>query len=351
MKIQTLTIAIFVCLSCRLSSLVAADIRLRKDCTPAAAIITLGDIASVLATGQETPSEVARLTGLELLTTPASQPRFLSYRQVQDLLVERGVNLTAQNMSGSSRVTIRPRTARQDNAAAKFLDARSLRNTKDHTTAAVVAYLHQQVDDQQAWQVELDLDRQTAQAVASGEGQLRVSGGTAPWVGAQTFMLTVHSAAGETVVSVAAQVALPASVVVAVRPIQRGQIVRAGDLQLQRSDAFEQRTANGFSSIEAVVGLEAKRPIAAGRPLDSRSLQRPILVRRGDVITVSVYSAGIRVQTEAVAREEGSLNDPIEVNALQDRRNTYTVRVTGPGAGHIYARPIVAGPKATVVRQ
>jgi flagella basal body P-ring formation protein FlgA len=137
---------------------------------------------------------------------------------------------------------------------------------------------------------------------------------------------------------VAAQVALPEMVVVAARALPRGAVVQAADVELQALPSSGSAAgATAFDTVEDVIGKETTRSVAAGQVLGRRYVQSPILVRRGDVVTVYARSAGIQVRTTARARDGGSLGDLIAVESLADRGRFYA-RVAGPRTVDVYAR-------------
>jgi flagella basal body P-ring formation protein FlgA len=128
--------------------------------------------------------------------------------------------------------------------------------------------------------------------------------------------------------------------VVAIRSIGRGTVIRDTDVELQN---YQTRDAVGdlLTSLEDVIGKETTRSIPAGKPVPRDSLREPLLVRKGDVVTVNARSAGIRVRTSARARDDGSLGDLIAVESLQDR-NTFYVRVDGVREVEVFAHGVQA---------
>ena len=59
-----------------------------------------------------------------------------------------------------------------------------------------------------------------------------------------------------------------------------------------------------------------RRPVrSSGRT----SIRRPVVVRRGDAVTLYARSAGLRVRTTVRAREDGGVGDLITVESLDDR--------------------------------
>ena len=87
---------------------------------------------------------------------------------------------------------------------------------------------------EQGWNVSVELaDNQIAPIIAAG-GEITVKGGTQPWVGRQTFEFELPTADGPARMQIAADIALPPQVVVTIRTVAKGEIVRADDVELER---------------------------------------------------------------------------------------------------------------------
>ncbi len=117
-------------------------------------------------------------------------------------------------------------------------------------------------------------------------------------------------------------------VVVASTAIAKGALIAASEVRLEPAASPEIEAA-GFHSLEDVLGKEALRPIPAGAVLEPELLRTPVLVRRGEVISVYVRSPAVRIRTTARAQDDGGLGDTIAVESLLNRAR-FTVRITGP---------------------
>jgi flagella basal body P-ring formation protein FlgA len=135
---------------------------------------------------------------------------------------------------------------------------------------------------------------------------------------------------------VRAKVSVVPAVVVATRAVPRGAVIQASDVQLDRSQPVSGRT-EVVTSLDDVVGKEAAQAIIAGRPVDKSSVRQPVLVRKGEVVTVYVRAPGVQVRTAARARDTGSHGELISVESLENRQ-TYLARVTGIQEAEVYAR-------------
>jgi flagella basal body P-ring formation protein FlgA len=169
----------------------------------------------------------------------------------------------------------------------------------------------------------------------------------------QAFELTLRTGSGVEQLAVDARVTLPPPVVVAARSLARGTVIAPGDVRLQRPAAtggspvqqsigYRRATSgkadDAFHSLEDVLGMEAARSISAGSALEPKMVRRPVLVERGELVTVVARSGGIRVRTTARAKEDASLGDLVAVESLESRKE-YFARVCGPQEVEVYARP------------
>jgi flagella basal body P-ring formation protein FlgA len=161
---------------------------------------------------------------------------------------------------------------------------------------------------------------------------LSCQGGTPPWTGRQRFVVSFTTADGPIEIPVYADVAFTAApVVVAVRPIERGAQITAEDIELSTVDAVGgtrgQRAA--FGSLNKVIGMEARQALKPGDIVLADQVQAPLLVKRGELITVTSQGSGIRVRTTARAAKDGAQGEVVQVESLETR-DRFEVRVIGP---------------------
>ncbi len=307
----------------------AAELHLRSQATAGGALVTLGDVAEIRAADAATGDALA---AIELFPAPApGSQRFLRVRELQDLLVLRGVDLAAHRLTGAAQVAIHgAETAR----AAERLGAAAVRRAHRELNEALVQHLSAQVPGSSGWQVEVALGEEQWHALS--RGPMVVRGGQPPWVGRQQFEVTAGAGGEQAPLPVEAHVTLSPTTVVTTRALPRGAIVRGDDVVLTRATAGE-GSAEPIRSVEEVVGQEVTRAVASGATLDRRAVRPPQLVRRGEVVTVYARAAGIQVRTHARAREDGAEGDLIHVESITER-STFLARVSGVREVEVYAR-------------
>lgn len=120
-----------------------------------------------------------------------------------------------------------------------------------------------------------------------------------------------------------------ARVVVPLRAVGRGELIRESDVSVERRPKAE--SGDGAAShMEAVVGMAAKRPLRAGQPVRAADLMRPEVVRQNEAVTITYERPGIVLSIRGKALESGAEGDVINVLNVQSKRTLQTT-VTGPG--------------------
>src|SRR5580704_11938643 len=157
----------------------AAEIHLRGDCRTDGVLVLLEDVAEIYSTN---PDEVKAIGKIDLIPAPAEgQKRHLRLREIEDLLVLRGVNLREHRFSGASKVTIvgvvDATSTRSDGLPQAPI---SIRQVTDTVHQAIVAYLTEQDSENATSIVKLTITDEQALAIAHVK-QSAVSGGESPW--------------------------------------------------------------------------------------------------------------------------------------------------------------------------
>ncbi len=117
-------------------------------------------------------------------------------------------------------------------------------------------------------------------------------------------------------------------IVVAARPLPAGTVLGTGDVRLEQGGSVAGLSA-GTRAIDEVLGRETIKPVAAGKAIEVSALRTPVVVRRGEIVTVCAHASGIRVETKAKAVKDGGMGDLVDLESLGDRR-CYLARVVGP---------------------
>ncbi|MEM9658625.1 MAG: flagellar basal body P-ring formation chaperone FlgA, partial [Planctomycetota bacterium] len=190
-------------------------------------------------------------------------------------------------------------------------------------STAIVAHL-QQVTGHQRWQVEIESGEALLARVGES-GPISEVIGEAPWTGRRQFRL--RQPGNLELIAVTVRVERLDPVVVARRAINRGDLIRESDVELQWvAKSHPPQTAN---ALPAVVGKEARQSIRSGSTIQHYQIQPPMIVRRGDLVEIFVQTGGVAARTKAVARQDGSLGEMVQVETF-DSKERIVARVSGP---------------------
>lgn len=313
----------------------AAEFRLRAESRPQGPIVTLGDLVDLRS---ESAEETQRLASIPLFPAPAAGvERFVSAREIQDMLLVRGIDMASHPFSGSATVRVRGSHPSAEPAAGERLALAEPPAAKKRLQEAIREYLGGA--NSEPWQIDFALDDQAIRWIAAAEAiSIRAKGD--PAEGRQTFEVVLAAGGGRKTFDVTAEMALRPLVVVPIRPLARGTQIRAMDVEVQHAARADNPAALA-DRVEDVVGRETNRALTPGKPIERTWVQAPVLVRRGDVVTVYARAAGIRVRTQARARDDGALGELVMVESPADRKS-YLAHVSGVREVEVLATGIAA---------
>jgi flagella basal body P-ring formation protein FlgA len=83
-------------------------------------------------------------------------------------------------------------------------------------------------------------------------------------------------------------------------------------------------------SIDQLVGMQLRRPVAAGQPLRLVDLTRPPLVQRGSTVQIELSSTGLSLTGQAIAMDAGADGERIRVQNITSHAFLFA-QVVGPG--------------------
>ena len=121
---------------------------------------------------------------------------------------------------------------------------------------------------------------------------------------------------------VSAYVEVLSPVVVLKRPLARNQIMTADDVVLEKQD-LAKVPPGAITDVDAVVGQRLKRTLGVGTVLRGAWLDKPILVKRGDVVKLTIETETLKITTLGRADEGGGRGDTVRVMNLDSKRRVY----------------------------
>ena len=125
-------------------------------------------------------------------------------------------------------------------------------------------------------------------------------------------------------------------VVVPVRDIARGEVISDSDLTF--GSVAGTALMNGtVTSMDGARGMEARRVLRAGDVFSTSDLRHPVVVSRGQTVTMTFDAPGVGLTAMGRAMSEGGIGDTVTVQNPASFRMVSaivtaagTVRATGP---------------------
>jgi flagella basal body P-ring formation protein FlgA len=148
--------------------------------------------------------------------------------------------------------------------------------------------------------------------------------------------ITVALYAGDVLVKravVSPYVEIPDRVLVAKRPLARGQVVSEDDLVSASRDRADS-PPDAARDLSAIVGLRTKRGIAGNQVVRNGDFEAVPIVERGDRVVLVLIDGPLMIQAAGLARETGASGEWIRVVNLDSKREL-TGRVDREGRVHV----------------
>lgn len=322
----------------------AAEIAVRREARVASAVVTLGDVAQIVTTD---PEQARRLAGIELGLAPAEGARrTIRLREIQDAVTLAGENLALHRMSGASEVQIQnPAPAIEPPAPAPAVSAapqprlapvRHDRLVKE-VAGEALNYLREVTGERNGWRVEVRADAATLTTLSEAESY-SIGGGHPPYTGLQNFRVVCQTPDGPAELRLPVEVEQAPACVVLKRAINRGTVLGPGDVELAiPPDAAIKATDTVYYDLDQVHGQELTQTLPAGSVVKATVVAAPVVVKRGQAVTVYSRAAGVTVRTTARAKDEGCLNALIAVETI-DTKQSFFARVRGPQEVEVLAQ-------------
>lgn len=365
-------LALVVSTSVASTAFADVEIKLRGRAAPHGSVVRLGDVAEITSDDRQ---QATRLGALPLMPAPApGTDRYLRTREIEDMLAAQGIEVGDFRFGGVDQVAISATDtsgATDDGGKAggeasdkaggevrkpmnrhaailagfnserptKPLDDSRAKELRQRLNHIILNYLDAKTGRVDAWKIECDVaDRELAKLNAATSDPV-CQGGSEPWTGRQRFLISFATADGQVQMPIFADVAPPAvPVVVAIRPIAHGDVIKAADVEMRTVDSGSKRMGQRApaESVEKLIGMEARQSIQAGEIVFADQVQSPVLVKRGDIITVTSQTGGIRVRTSARALKDGAHGELVQVESLGSRQK-YDARIVGPREAAVFA--------------
>ena len=123
------------------------------------------------------------------------------------------------------------------------------------------------------------------------------------------------------------------------RDISAGEQVRPEDLVWGKAAAAP---TDAVHDPDALIGMTARRPLRAGAAALARDVSTPVVIKAGEMITVSFQADGISLSLQGKALAAGGLGETLNVENTSSKKTIQAV-ITGPGMA-------VVGPQAEDIK-
>jgi len=111
-------------------------------------------------------------------------------------------------------------------------------------------------------------------------------------------------------------------VVVTSRPLNRLHVLAESDLAMRRVD-LTSLSGNTVTQMDMAVGKRLKRALGAHATLRMDHLERPYLVKAGDLVTIVAESKGVRITGLGRVEERGRQGDTVRVSNTDSKKDIY----------------------------
>jgi flagella basal body P-ring formation protein FlgA len=136
-------------------------------------------------------------------------------------------------------------------------------------------------------------------------------------------------------------------VVVPTHDIARGDTIGESDLTFATVDG-DALMSGVPTKMEEVKGMQARRVLSAGRPFRGEDVRRPVVVTKGQTVTMQFAAPGVELTAMGRAMSEGGVGDTVTVQNPASYRMVSAI-VVAPGT--VRATGIINAPSNTLARR
>ncbi|MFW6335490.1 MAG: flagellar basal body P-ring formation chaperone FlgA [Desulfosalsimonas sp.] len=126
--------------------------------------------------------------------------------------------------------------------------------------------------------------------------------------------------------SIPGRVEAEVPVAAAAGKLSRGDVIAESDVTMKPVNIAGLRRP--CLEKDKAVGKRLRRPVGPGKPISKSDLERPVLVKRRQMVTMVLENGALHLQTRGVAEENGKKGDLITVKNMRSGREV-SCQVTG----------------------
>lgn len=136
-------------------------------------------------------------------------------------------------------------------------------------------------------------------------------------------------------------------IVVPAHDIARGDTIGESDLTYATVDGAALMSGVP-TKMDEVKGMQARRMLSAGQPFRADDVRRPIVITKGQTVTMEFEAPGVQLTAMGRAMSEGGVGDTVTVQNPASYRMISGI-VTAPGT--VRATGIITGPTNSIARR
>jgi flagella basal body P-ring formation protein FlgA len=110
------------------------------------------------------------------------------------------------------------------------------------------------------------------------------------------------------------------SVYLASRPLKKNEIITAADLKIQKVNITDSADRFAMNS-DQVENRRVLRDIGLNQPIELKDLDKPLVLKRGDQVTIVYDQPGLQVTAKGQANADGSIGDTLQVVNVSSKKN------------------------------
>ena len=161
------------------------------------------------------------------------------------------------------------------------------------------------------------------------------------------LVLTVFALMPGLLLAVGTAFAATVRVVVPAHDIARGDTISESDLTFATMDGAA--LMSGVPTrVEEVKGMQARRTLSAGQPFRGDDVRRPIVITKGQTVTMEFDAPGVQLTAMGRAMSEGGIGDTVTVQNPVSYRMISAI-VTAPGT--VRATGTITAPVNSIARR
>lgn len=122
--------------------------------------------------------------------------------------------------------------------------------------------------------------------------------------------------------SVAGRVEIYQKVVQAAHPLRQNQVVAPGDLETARVNVTDNLDRYATDA-DQLVNMRLLRNVGVHQAIGLKDLDKPLVLKRGTMVTMIYSQPGLKVTAKGQAREDGSIGDTVRINNVVSNRVVY----------------------------